>query len=111
MYEPSRHLSSFYVAGFQRYDGATVLSKMEAGSPVELILEPENPHDPDAIMIYFDGVKIGYVPRGETHPVSLLSFYGHASAFEARVIQVDTREDPWKQVRIAIYVRDARESK
>lgn len=27
-YEPSRHLISFHVAGFQHWDGATVLSKL-----------------------------------------------------------------------------------
>lgn len=33
---------------------------------VELIDEPDNPEDPNAIAIYLDGVQIGYVAKGKT---------------------------------------------
>ena len=37
-------------------------------SPVQLIPEPENPHDPNTIAVTIAGEKIGYVPR-ETAPL------------------------------------------
>lgn len=32
----------------------------------ELVPEPENEHDPNAIAVYADGVKIGYIKKGST---------------------------------------------
>ena len=33
--------------------------------------------------------------------------YGH-EVFELRVLQVDSEADPWEQVRVGLYVADAR---
>lgn len=108
MYEPSRHISSFHVAGFQHYEGATVVESMKTGALLEMELEPDNPHDREAVVLRFEGVKLGYVPKDENSLVSLLGHYGHEGVFEARILQVDPRKDPWKQVLVGLYVRDAR---
>ena len=107
-YEPSRHLISFHVAGFQHWDGATVLSKLSPGCQLDLVPEFDNPHDPEAIALYIDGVKIGYVPADKNGLISTLAFFGHTSVFECRVLQVAPEKDPWEQVRMGIYVVDAR---
>ena len=55
---------------------------------VELIPEPDNPHDPNAIKIIADGVHIGYVPAKSTkkirqllekHPEIMCEVYGGPS--------------------------------
>ena len=107
-YEPSRHLISFHVAGFQHWDGATVLSKLSPGCQLDLVPEFDNPHDPEAIALYIDGVKIGYVPADKNGLISTLAFFGHTGVFECRVLQVAPEKDPWEQVRVGIYVVDAR---
>lgn len=38
-------------------------------SKVELIPEPENKHDENAIKILIDGVHLGYVPRDQTKEI------------------------------------------
>ena len=108
MYEPTRHVSTFKIAGFQRYDGALVLDKMKVGATLEMGPERDNPYDPNAIAICFQGAKIGYVPKGENSSLAQLMFYGHADVFELRVIKLDQREDPWDQVLVGLYVADAR---
>lgn len=108
MYEPSRQLMSFNVAGFQFWDGALVLGALRAGAPLELVPEPDNPHDSEAIALRYHGTKIGYVPADENAVLSVMCFYGHAAAFEARVLQVDPEAAPWKQVRVGVFVTDAR---
>lgn len=40
--------------------------------------------------------------------MATLAHFGHADVFEARVIQVDPEAEPWKQVRVGLYVSDAR---
>lgn len=108
MYEPSRHLKTFYVAGFQHYDGALVLDKLKPGKRLKMMFEQDNPYDPNAVALYYKKTKLGYVPRCENETMALMAFYGHGAVFEARVLQVDPDADPWNQVRVGIYVTDAR---
>lgn len=94
MYEPSRHIATYCIAGFQHWDGALALGKLKPGTELHLVPEPENPYDPEAMAIYFEEIKLGYVPASENCTVSLMSFYGHADAFELRILQVDAEADP-----------------
>lgn len=108
MYTPSKLLTSFNIAGFQRYDGTLVLDKLKAGQKLKMVAEPENPYDPCAIELYYKDKKLGYVPRDENGIPSLLMFYGHAKVFEVYVQQVDPQRSPWEQVRVGIFVADNR---
>ena len=62
MYEPSRNLLSFHIAGFQHHDGALVLGELKAGDTLELVPERDNPYDAEAIAVKFHGTMLGYVP-------------------------------------------------
>ena len=70
--------------------------------------EPDNPFDPEAVALYHKKTKLGYIPATESSLVAVLSFYGHADALEIRVLQVDEKADPWHQVRVGLFVKDAR---
>lgn len=108
MYEPSRHLATYYIAGYQHWDGALVLNELKPGATLRIAPEPENPHDPAAVAIYHEDVKLGYIPSDQNRAVSLMCAYGHAEAFELRILQVDLEAAPWHQVRVGLYVQDAR---
>ena len=95
MYEPSRVLLSFHIAGFQYADGALVLGDLKAGDKLTLCAERDNPHDPEAVAIYYGNTKLGYVPGNEVGPLSLMMYYGHEDVFEARVQQVAPERSPW----------------
>ena len=62
MYEPSRQISSFYIAGFQYWDGALVLSELKVGERLRLVPEFDNPHDSSAMAIYRGKTKMGLFP-------------------------------------------------
>jgi hypothetical protein len=53
------------LAGARYYDANSVWAEMRAGDALELVREPDNPHDANAIRIEWRGRKIGYVPRRE----------------------------------------------
>ncbi len=108
MYEPSRHLATYFIAGFQHWDGALALNSLNAGKSLDLVSEPDNPYDAKAIAIYSEGLKIGYIPTTENELIATLMYFGHTDAFELRVLQVDYEAEPWKQVRVGLYVSDAR---
>ena len=108
MYEKSKIVDSFHIAGFQYHDGALALGKLKAGKKLTLVPEFDNPYDPNAIAIYRKGVHLGYVPKACNALLAQLLFFGHGDAFECRVMQVNKKANPWEQVRVGIYVTDAR---
>ena len=108
MYEPSRLFDSFHIKGFKNYDGAQELEKLKIGKRLDLIPEYDNPYDPSAIRIERKGVKLGYVPKEKNYLMSLFAFYGHADVFECRIQQIDPEAAPWAQVRVGIFIKDAR---
>ncbi len=76
MYEPSRNLFSFHIAGFQHHDGALVLGELKAGDTLELVPERDNPYDAEAIAVKFHGTMLGYVPADSVGPLSTLFLRG-----------------------------------
>lgn len=110
MYEPSRNLANFFVAGFKHHEGALVMDQLHPGLELTMEAQPDNPHDASAIALKLGSTMLGYVPAGLNEPFATLFHYGHADAFECRVLQVTPQNDPWEQVRVAIFVKDARTS-
>ncbi|MBQ2680499.1 MAG: HIRAN domain-containing protein [Eggerthellaceae bacterium] len=108
MFKPSRQISTFHIAGFQHHEGPFALDELKPGKKLKMVPEPDNPHDPNAIKLCYKKRKLGYVPHGKNEQLALMAFYGHKGVFEARVQKVDPEAEPWNQVRVGIYVKDAR---
>ena len=68
MFEPSRNLMSFHIAGFQYWGGALVLYERKVGERLRLVPEFDNPHDSSAMAIYRGETKMGFVPGSENEP-------------------------------------------
>lgn len=108
MYEPSRHIATFHIAGFQRYDGALALKHLKVGTKLKMVPEFDNPYDADAIALYADGKKLGYIPRTENEMPAMLMRFGHKRVYECIVTAVSRKAEPWKQVTCALRIKDAR---
>lgn len=107
-YEPSKHLDTFNIAGFQHWDGATVISELKVGQKLDLEPQCDNPYDANAIAIRYNGVMLGYVPKAKNELMATMAFFGHADVFECRVLKADPEADPWEQILVGIYITDAR---
>ncbi|MDD6785938.1 MAG: hypothetical protein PUD81_06775 [Eggerthellales bacterium] len=46
MYEQCRSIDSFFIAGFRRYDGPTVLGDIAPGTALDLMASPTTPSTP-----------------------------------------------------------------
>lgn len=110
MYEPSRQYLNCNVAGFSHWYGLEVIGDMKVGGKLDLVSEPDNPYDSQAVAVYFKGTKIGFVPESCNGTLSKLIFFGHGDVFEARIASVNTEKDPEHQVRMTIFVTDARDA-
>lgn len=105
-YKPSRTLMSFPVSGFAYWDGVDIISEVSVGDKLTLQIEPDNPYDPQAVALYYNDTKIGYVPRDMNENLSKLLYYGY-DIFETKVSQVDANEKPYKQISAVIRVKDS----
>lgn len=108
MYEPSKQIDQFLIAGFQYHEGAEVLDKLEVGTKLDLVPEFDNPYDPNAIAIKYKGVHLGYVPRANNRLLAQMLFFGHDDVVRCKVIQRDKKANPRDQVRVKLYLKDKR---
>lgn len=108
MYERSRNLLDCHIAGFTYYDGLEVIDHLTLGAVVTLKSEPENPYDPDAVAVYFEERKLGYVPQAKNSYISQLLYFGYEDSIETRINSCDVAAHPERQFRIVIKLRDNR---
>jgi hypothetical protein len=108
VYERSRNILDCHIAGFTYYDGLDVIGELRLGTPVTLKSEPENPHDPDAVAIYYGEAKLGYVPQTKNSFISSLLYFGHGGIVEARINSHNPEAHPENQFRVAIKLKDGR---
>lgn len=72
------------VAGF-RHAAEIPLAQLAVGQPVEFVPDDANPHDPEAVAIYAQGSKLGFVPRQQTTAVRRLLAAGAITARIERI--------------------------
>lgn len=60
------------LAGFRHHAAPQIWPALRRGCSLSLRAERENPYDPDAVAVYWRGVKLGYLPRSENLVASRL---------------------------------------
>ena len=88
------------VAGFQFHQGEAAWPSLFIGAPLALLREPSNPHDADAVAVYFKTKKLGYVPRAENRAVAQMLDRGEC--LEASISKLSISENPWQRIRMTI---------
>jgi hypothetical protein len=74
------------LAGFRHHAAPQVWPALTRGCRLHLCAERENPHDPDAVAVYWRGARLGYLPRGENLVASRLLRRRNLSARVRRVV-------------------------
>jgi len=88
------------IAGFQFHDGDAIWPSLAVGAKLALTREATNTHDSDAVAIYFQNNKLGYVPRGENSAIAQMLDRGET--LEARISGLLMEEDSWERVRFTV---------
>ena len=91
-----------YVRGFQHYEGPRVLCQMKDLDVLDLVREYANAHDTNAVAVYWEGQKLGYLPMGEN--VSLATMLDHGLLLEAEVAYTAPELAPCEQCFISVYL-------
>jgi len=90
------------VAGFQYYDGNQIWESLEAGELLGLSREPNNPHDNQAVEVFWHGHKLGYIPRYENGRINEL--LEHEAPLRVKIAKLDESRNSWKRVEFDIFL-------
>ena len=104
-FEREIFLFDTYVAGTTHVTGIEDLAPhLAAGDRLEFFREPDNPYDPQAIVVKnADGVKIGYVPKSDNAVFSRLMDAGKLLFGK---ITSKEMKGKWLKLEMGIYLKD-----
>ena len=105
----NKHIGSFYIAGFTFWDGCMAFSQLKVGKALKLVREEDNKFDPYAVAIYYEGYKLGFVPRGDNQLICQFLDLGYTDIFDARVQRISPDAHPEKQIGVVVFLKDAKE--
>lgn len=90
------------LAGFRYYEGKQLWSEMKVGDTLQLVREPGNAYDPNAVRVEWQGHKLGYVPRADNE--ALARFMDRGSKAEARITRLKKSRNPWQRMEFEVYL-------
>jgi hypothetical protein len=91
------------LAGFQFHEGKQLWKELKVGDALTLVREPDNPHDPRAVRVDWNGHVLGYVPRAENEAVARQLDRGNR--LEARIVRMNKNRDPWKRIEFEVFLK------
>jgi hypothetical protein len=96
-------LQSLPLAGFRYHEGKEIWDELKVGDSLQLVREPDNPHDQKAVRVDWHGHVLGYVPRAENSAVARQMDMGEK--LEARIVKLRKSRNPRERVLFEIYLK------
>ena len=90
------------LAGFRHGEAGQVSPLLRPGDVLELVREPDNPHDANAVRVDWRGRKLGYVPRSENGALAWAMDRGES--LRARVSRLAEHRNPRRRIEFEVYV-------
>ena len=90
------------LAGFRYGEAADVWPQMRLGDALDLVAEPGNAHDPNAVRVEWRGRKLGYVPRRQN--AALAWGLERGTPLRARVSRLAEHPNPARRIEFEVYI-------
>src|SRR5512147_228285 len=90
------------LAGFRYHEAPGLFPELRIGDRVDLVREPENPHDPNAVRVEWRGRRLGYVPRRENF--ALAWGLARGAPLRARVSRLTEHPNPARRIEFEVYI-------
>ena len=90
------------LAGFRYHEAPDAFPDMRIGDPLDLVREPDNPHDASAVRVQWRGRLLGYVPRARNDAVAWAMDRGEPMS--ARVSRLQQHRNPRQRIEFEIFV-------
>lgn len=98
------YLQNSRLAGFRYHEGRKLWSRMRIGDELDLIREPDNPYDANAVRVEWQGHKIGYVPRAEN--AALARFMDRTQRARARITALPKERPRGRRIEFDVYLEN-----
>lgn len=95
-------MQSSPLAGFRHYEAPNLWGEIRPGDVLDLVREPGNPHDRNAVRVEWRTFKLGYVPRAENSDIARQ--LDHGTPLRARVSKVQMTRAPNKRIEFEIFL-------
>jgi hypothetical protein len=89
-----------FVRGFQFHEGPRVVAQMKEHEELDLVREYDNEHDPEAVAVYWNGHKVGFLAMGENR--ALANLIDQGMLLSAYVAYTAPELEPWEQCFICV---------
>lgn len=90
------------LAGYTYHAAPAVFADLRTGDELALLREPDNPHDANAVSVYWREHKLGYVPR--TQNATLAWAMDRGDAVVARVSRLQAHRNPRERVEFEVFL-------
>ena len=88
------------LAGFSYHAAAAQWEQLRQGDTLRLVREPDNPHDPLAVHVYWSDQSIGYLPRSGNGAVARALDRGQPLL--AMISRLREHPDPRKRIEVEV---------
>ena len=90
------------LAGFRYHEAAAAWPELAVGDRLDLVREPANPHDANAVRVEWRGRKLGYVPRAEN--AALAWAMDRGERVTARISALREHRNPRMRIEFEVFV-------
>jgi len=90
------------LAGFNYHQAPAVFANLRSGDALALLREADNPHDANAIGVYWREQKLGYVPRAQNAALAWAMDRGEVVV--ARVSRLLVHQNPRLRVEFEVFL-------
>jgi hypothetical protein len=96
------YLLQCFIAGFRYYEGMELLNDMKEGDMLELVREPENEYDANAIALHWNNRKVGFIPAMHNETIAKL-LDAEALKMHVEITHLKHEAQAWENVAVAVY--------
>jgi hypothetical protein len=90
------------LAGYRYSEAAEVWPLVREGDALELVAEPGNAHDANAVRVEWRGRRLGYVPRRQN--AALAWGLERGTPLRARVSRLVEHPNPARRIEFEVYI-------
>ncbi len=90
------------LAGYRYAEGAQVWPELAVGDRLDLVREPDNAYDRNAVRVDWRGRKLGYVPRAENEALAWAMDRGERVS--ARISRLRVHPNPRLRIEFEVFV-------
>ena len=89
-----------FISGYQYHKGVQMEHLFGPDTIFSLKHEPENPFDDDAVALYYNNARIGFIPPNDN--VDIARRIQKGEPLKARLARFEPESEPWERVYVEV---------